>query len=321
MKKVLIQVRKEDFEKIEPILSGRHTSIIHADDTVELKVFIPATELDGLLTELDTLIDWRYKCNLIEVSEPEFVISSTLRRAEQRSEGKERTPIEELMTVAWPYRSLEPGKLLLTTIAGLVAMMGLFMNSVAIIIGAMLLSPILGPIHSFAINVAVGRGGDALRNIGLLAAFLVAVILVCAAATFLIAPFGIITLTPEILTRTEGGAIYIIMTLLLGFASIVAITREISEAIAGIAIAAALIPPAAVAGIVVVLAPSLLTETLLLVLDNVIGLLAGALAATTALQISPRKESERSVARRSRIRASIIMAVLIGLLVGLSLVF
>ncbi|MGC9434895.1 MAG: hypothetical protein ACP5C4_02225 [Methanomicrobiales archaeon] len=56
-------------------------------------------------------------------------------------------------------------------------------------------------------------------------------------------------------------------------------------------------------------------------LDNVIGLLAGALAATTALQISPRKESEISVARRSRIRASIIMAVLIGLLVGLSLVF
>ncbi|MGC9434893.1 MAG: hypothetical protein ACP5C4_02215 [Methanomicrobiales archaeon] len=35
MKKILIQVRKEDFEKIEPILAGRHTSIIHADDTVE----------------------------------------------------------------------------------------------------------------------------------------------------------------------------------------------------------------------------------------------------------------------------------------------
>jgi len=321
MKKVLIQVRKEDYEKIVPILEGKHTSVIHADDTVELKVFIPAAELDALLSELDTRIDWRYKTNLVEVSEPQFVISSTLRRAEQKRVTPEKTPIEELMASAWQYRSLEPGKLLITTIAGLVAMMGLFMNSVAIIIGAMLLSPILGPIHSFAVNVAVGRGAEAIRNIGLLAAFLLSVIMVCAAATLIIAPLGILDLTPEILSRTQGGPIYIVMTLLLGFASIVAITRDISEAIAGIAIAAALIPPTAVIGIVMVMAPSMLAETVLLVLDNTIGLLAGALAATTVFQISPRKESERAIARRSRIRASVIMVVLIGLLVVLSMAF
>jgi hypothetical protein len=77
--------------------------------------------------------------------------------------------------------------------------------------------------------------------------------------------------TNEILIRTDTSIKYLLIAVLLGFATILASIKGIPESIAGVAIAAALLPPAAAAGILVVVAPRLVGEALYLVSYNVLG--------------------------------------------------
>jgi len=49
--------------------------------------------LNEFLSELERPLDWRYRSNLIEVSEPELVISSTMLRVEQSPEDSFSPPL------------------------------------------------------------------------------------------------------------------------------------------------------------------------------------------------------------------------------------
>lgn len=202
----------------------------------------------------------------------------------------------------------------------MIALTGLFMDNVAIIIGAMLLSPLLGPIYAFAINTAVGKAKDVFRAIANLSVLLFMVIVFSFLTTALISHVTDISLTSEILSRMESSFIYIFMALLLGFASVCALTKEISESIAGVAIAAALLPPAVVTGIMLVLYPARSVNAFMLTLENVLGLMAGSLASTLLLNIGPRRYYEKKAARQFIARASLVLIVLLLLLLVLSLV-
>jgi uncharacterized hydrophobic protein (TIGR00341 family) len=318
MKKILIHVRNEDYEKMQPLLDDIYHIVIERDDFVQVKAFVPDAELDGILQRLREHLDLRYRENLIEVDTPDFVISSSLSRAEKKVEKMPKTPIEDLLDSARDYSSLDTWSLALTSIAGLIALTGLFMNNVAIIIGAMLLSPILGPIHSFVIYAAVGRSTEAVRSITVLVALLLSVFIVSTLVTFLLAGAvqildlqTTLALTDEILSRMESSPIYILMAVLLGSASILALTRGASEYISGVAVAAALLPPTVVAGIAVALYPARLLETLILVSENVIGLIAGALIATLVLGIAPRDGREMRVAKQFISRTALLIIALI----------
>jgi uncharacterized membrane protein len=116
----------------------------------------------------------------------------------------------------------------------------------------------------------------------------------------------------------DSSVIYILMAVLLGFASIFALSRDISESIAGVAIAAALLPPAVVVGISLVLYPSRAVDSLVLTLENVLGLMAGGLCAVLFLDIEPRRYHQRVLAKRFIARVSLVLAVLLGLLLVLT---
>jgi uncharacterized hydrophobic protein (TIGR00341 family) len=321
MKKILINIRNEEYPKIEPVLEKQHFSRTYKENIMEIRLYLPDAELDKFISEIQNLMDLRYKDNLIEVSSPQFVISPYLKREEEKVEKPKKPPIEELVASTERYIAFDWGSPVITTIAGLVALTGLFLNNSAIIIGAMILSPILGPISAFAILIAVGRTRDALKSLGFLALLLGAVILFSALSTFVIHLFYLdLPLTPEIITRTEVSPIYIGMAISLGAATIVAISRNISEIIAGVAVAAALIPPTVVVGILLVLNTAEAFSSLVLVMENVIGLLAGALVATLIMRIAPRTRGERTMARKIALRTSFVFAILIIILFILSVI-
>ncbi|HDL15889.1 MAG TPA: DUF389 domain-containing protein [Euryarchaeota archaeon] len=56
----------------------------------------------------------------------------------------------------------------------------------AILIGAMLLSPLLGPIYSFAINIAVGKIKNAIKSLYTLSALLGSTILLSIISAFIL---------------------------------------------------------------------------------------------------------------------------------------
>lgn len=319
MKKIVVHVREDGHEKVEEVLEGLHYTVSLVQNIYEITIYTPDENLDELIEKIQGALDLRYNENMIEVSKPEFVISSLLKRAEKTVKKKEeKTPVEKLLDTVKGYGELDLEKLALTSIAGLVALSGLLLDNPTIIIGAMLLSPIMGPIYGFSVYAALGKIENALRCLGVLAALLLGVFILSAVASFLINLVVPLTMTDEIATRLVLNPIYSLMAVFLGFAAAVAFSKGTTEVIAGVAIAAAIIPPTVVAGIVLVLDPTVLPSAVVLVAGQIVGLIAGALVAVVLMKIEPRAPKDRAVARRYRIRSIVTIIILFTLLLWLT---
>ncbi len=128
----------------------------------------------------------------------------------------------------------------------IVASVGLNVNSTAVIIGAMLISPLMGPI--LAAGFALGTYDfdllkRALRNllIATVAALIVSTIY------FYLSPFK--TAQSELLARTSPNIYDILIAFFGGLVGVIAITRvEKGNPVPGVAIATALMPPLCTAG-------------------------------------------------------------------------
>ena len=128
----------------------------------------------------------------------------------------------------------------------MIASLGLDLNSGAVIIGAMLISPLMAPILGIGLSVAI-NDREALTIS--LQHFLLAVILALATSTlyFAISPFG--DMTDEIRQRTSPNLLDGFVAVFGGLAGIISTSRrEKSSAIPGVAIATALMPPLCVTG-------------------------------------------------------------------------
>jgi len=320
VKRVTVIAQKKELDKVKKAAGD---SIYNVEDLksnlVRIDIYVNDALLDDLISELQNSVDLRHKESVIEVSSPEFVISSALKRKEREIKKSERATVEALLASSKKYTKIDTGKTILVVIAGIIALIGLFMNNVPIIIGAMLLSPLLGPIYSFVINTSVGRSRDAWLSMINMAIMLILVIITSFLATMIISIFMPLSLTPEILLRFDTNPIYILMALLLGFAAVFAYAKGLSESIAGIAIAAALLPPLVVSGITLALYLDYAPRPLLLSMENIVGLIAGGLLAILALRIEPRRYYERAKAKKMLRRIYITLASLIIILLVLSI--
>ena len=128
----------------------------------------------------------------------------------------------------------------------MIASLGLNLNSGAVIIGAMLISPLMNPI--LGIGLGVGTNDRemlwiALKNFGV--AILIAII--TSSVYFLFTPLDVFT--SEMRARTEPTILDGLIAVFGGLAGIISVTRaEKTSAIPGVAIATALMPPLCVAG-------------------------------------------------------------------------
>lgn len=127
-----------------------------------------------------------------------------------------------------------------------VASVGLNMNSTAVIIGAMLISPLMGPINGLGYSIATYNFGlfrKALKNFS----FAVIAGLTASSVYFLISPVS--TAHSELLARTSPTIYDVIIALFGGLAGILAISsKQKGNVIPGVAIATALMPPLCTAG-------------------------------------------------------------------------
>ena len=128
----------------------------------------------------------------------------------------------------------------------LIASLGLNLNSGAVIIGAMLISPLMNPILGIGLGVGTNDWPmlwQALLNF----AIAMAIALVTSVLYFSLTPIE--TFTPEMQARTEPTILDALVAVFGGLAGIISVTREDkTNAIPGVAIATALMPPLCVAG-------------------------------------------------------------------------
>lgn len=129
----------------------------------------------------------------------------------------------------------------------IVASVGLNANSVAVVIGAMLISPLMGPIVGLGYSVAV-NDWETLRRSLINFAIMVVLALITSTTYFLLVPLKSLTL--QLQGRIEPTSLDVMIALFGGFAGIAAICSKIKNAnvVAGVAIATALMPPLCTAG-------------------------------------------------------------------------
>jgi uncharacterized hydrophobic protein (TIGR00271 family) len=128
----------------------------------------------------------------------------------------------------------------------IVASVGLNMNSTAVIIGAMLISPLMGPINGMGYSIATYDFvlfRQSIKNF----TFAVATSLVASTIYFAISPVS--TAHSELLARTTPTIYDVLIAMFGGLAGIVAIaSKKKGNVIPGVAIATALMPPLCTAG-------------------------------------------------------------------------
>lgn len=133
------------------------------------------------------------------------------------------------------------------TLANLIALSGLINNSAPVIIGAMLISPLMGPILSFGFAFITGVEmvlKQAVRKITIS----VALTIVVAAIASFVSPLQ--EITTEIVSRTKPNIYDLAIAFLSGTAGAVAICtkKNYLTIVPGVAIATAVIPPLSVTG-------------------------------------------------------------------------
>lgn len=159
-------------------------------------------------------------------------------------EGKE----DELETIDYISKNVEfkGANLWILIFAILVASIGLNVNSTAVIIGAMLISPLMGPIMGIGLAAGINDFELLKRSFRNLA---VAIFISILTSTLYFYITPIHDAQSELLARTEPTVWDVLIALFGGLAGIIAGSRkEKSNAIPGVAIATALMPPLCTAG-------------------------------------------------------------------------
>lgn len=127
-----------------------------------------------------------------------------------------------------------------------VASVGLNINSIPVIIGAMLISPLMGPIVSMGLALAINDWGlmrRSFRNLGILAAISISI----SAIYFALSP--ITNAQSELLARTQPTIFDVLIAIFGGMAGFIGVSRaRQTNVIPGVAIATALMPPLCTVG-------------------------------------------------------------------------
>ena len=157
------------------------------------------------------------------------------------------TPIASLNRGLWRLSVPSFSFHFMLGLSAIISTLGLLANSVAIIIGAMIIAPLMGPIVAIAYSVAMGNR-KLLRRSSL--TLLKGIILTLLASWLTASIIGLETVDSEILSRTNPTLIDFGIAMAAGMAGAFTQTRRsIADAIPGVAIAVALVPPLSVIGI------------------------------------------------------------------------
>ena len=130
--------------------------------------------------------------------------------------------------------------------AMIIASIGLNTNSVAVVIGAMLISPLMSPIQSLGLGLSNGNLKRVYASLFRLGIFIL-ISVVSSTFYFLVSPIN--DATPQILARTYPTLWDVLIAIFGGIAGVIGKTKEDGgNVVPGVAIATALMPPLCVVG-------------------------------------------------------------------------
>ncbi|MGD2132220.1 MAG: TIGR00341 family protein [Maricaulaceae bacterium] len=273
------------------------------------------TLMDALQSRLEGVRDWRVVVLPVE---------ATLPKIEQPEPDKAATEKRAVMALREEvYEDVAAGAklgrdfLALTVLSTIVAAIGLSANNVAVVIGAMVIAPLLGPLLAFSFAGALGDLDLMIKSAKTALAGLAAGV-ATAFAVSLVAPLNL--QSPELLARTDIGLDSIIIALASGAAAALSVSSGLSSSLVGVMLAVALVPPAAAMGLYAGGGePGFAARAGVLLAANVVCINLSAQAVYLWMGVRPRTWLERLSAKRATRVTTIFWAALLIALVALIL--
>lgn len=191
-----------------------------------------------------------------------------------------------------------------------IATLGLLQNSVAVIIGGMLIAPLLNPIKGFAFGITTGQANYFWKAAVMLFASIVVAI---GTAFFVSLMIPLKIETAEIVSRISPNLLDLFIAIASGSIAMLSLYfKKLSQSIAGVAMAASLMPPLAVVGIELALQNySAALGGAFLFATNLFAILAIGIMIFLTYGFFPRHEENKS-------RSLQVVALLVTLLIFIS---
>lgn len=219
----------------------------------------------------------------------------------EEKKGKDKTTStrEALYDSIEKNTRLDMNYMVLVMLSTIVAAIGLIENNIAVVIGAMVIAPLLGPNLALALGTSLGDGPLIWKALqanfaGLMAAVALSI------AIGLVSPVALDS--PELLSRTNVGLDSVALALASGAAAVLSITTGLPSVLVGVMVAVALLPPAAALGLMLASGQfTLATGAGLLLAVNIVCLNLSAKLVFLLRGVGPRTWWEKEKARRATI--------------------
>lgn len=273
--------------------------------------------LDHLQNALHDTERWRITMIPTDAVMPHTTNEEALEKSQElrKQEDASRASREELYSSVTQGARMDSNFFLLAILSTVVASVGLMQDNVAVVIGAMVIAPLLGPNMAFAFAVGVGdqtlmlsAGRANFVGVGL------SILLAATIALFLPPDME----SSELMARTTVGYDGVALALASGAAAALSLTTGLSSTLVGVMVAVALLPPAATLGMMLTISRyDLAIGAAMLLMANIacINLSAQIIFMTKGLR--PRKWFEREKARQAVMLNLLTWVALLSLLLTL----
>ena len=328
-----IVIPAAELPALEEILEERAASRIWTEvidaDKGRAKVLLPAELVEGTLDELRRRFsgsrDFRAMLLRVEATIPEVEVDEEKKEAREQAVAAAEIPDADRISREELYEAVQNGTrltrvyLVMVAVSTLVAAIGLTRGDVAVIIGAMVIAPLLGP--NVAMAFAATLGDTTLLRKGLLTLGAgVAVAFALSAGIGLV--IHVDPSAPQLAARTSLGVTDVLLAVSAGIAGTFAYTTGLPTALIGVMVAVALLPPLVTAGLLLgggMPAPAIRAAALLV--TNVACVNLAGVVTFLAQRVRPRRWWEAERARRATRVSITIWLVVLAVLVAAMLLF
>jgi len=218
------------------------------DGRQSIRLLVRTDIIQTVLDQLQTLLGSSENSHII-VQATEVVLPKPVEKEKDKQEGEVRKKTmyrEEIYNAIAKETKLDSHYLTLVVLSTLVAAIGLVENNIAVIIGAMVIAPLLGPNLAFALATALGDHELAGRSL----LSIIVGLLIAIGLSFLLGLVWPMALnSPELISRTSVGLDSVALALASGAAAVMSLTSGVSSVLVGVMVAVALLPPAATVGL------------------------------------------------------------------------
>ncbi|MCW9024188.1 MAG: TIGR00341 family protein [Gammaproteobacteria bacterium] len=252
MKIIEVITPKNDINTVENIgkehgaIDQWHVSSSDDDERSVMRLIVDDNHRQAVMDALQNQLGQHERTRIVVLP-----MEATLPQVEQDEKKKEKTSSssatrEELYQSIIKNTELSNNFLLLVFLSTIVAAIGLIENNVAVVVGAMVIAPLLGPNIALALAATLGDSqlmwSSLKTNLAGLGLALGLSIIIG-----LILPIDLSS--HELISRTYVGIDSIVLALASGAAAVLSLTTGLSSVLVGVMVAVALLPPTATFGL------------------------------------------------------------------------